>query len=124
MSEVKPDTVAIVDDDDAVRESLLFLLEVSGQKVEAFAAATDFLNGNHQRIACLLLDQQMPDMTGLELARRLQLADVAIPILLMTGATSPDIVARAATLGIVQVLEKPLDGDDVLAIVEAIMSAT
>lgn len=124
MSEVKPDTVAIVDDDDAVRESLLFLLEVAGHKVEAFTAATDFLNGDHQRIACLLLDQQMPVMTGLELAQRLQLADVAIPILLMTGATSLDIVARAAALGIVRVLEKPLDGDDVLTIVEAIMSGT
>ena len=124
MADVKPDTVAIVDDDDAVRESLIFLLEVAGHKVEGFAAAPDFLNGDHQRVACLLVDQQMPGMTGLELARRLQLADLSIPILLMTGATSPDIVARASTLGIVRVLEKPMDGDDVLAIVEAIMSAT
>jgi two-component system, LuxR family, response regulator FixJ len=118
---MKPDTVAIADDDDGVRDSLQFLLEAAGHKVEAFAAAADFPNGAHQHIACLLLDHQMPAMTGLELVQRLQLSGVAIPILLMTDATSPNLVTRAVALGIVRVLEKPMDGDDVLAIVEATM---
>ena len=58
----KRDTVAIVDDDDGVRGSLRFLSEAAGYTVEAFAAATDLLNADHQNIACLPLDQQMPAM--------------------------------------------------------------
>ena len=52
--------VAIVDDDDGVRGFLRFLSEAAGYTVEAFAAATDVLNADHQNIACLPLDQQMP----------------------------------------------------------------
>jgi FixJ family two-component response regulator len=111
--------VAIVDDNDGVRESLRFLLEAAGYTVEAFAAATDFLNTDHQHIACLLLDQ--PAMTGLELAKQLKLAGVAVPTLLMTGAPSRAITAQAVALGVVRVLEKPMDGDDVLDLVEATM---
>lgn len=67
----KRDIVAIVDDDDGVRGSLRFLSEAAGYTVEAFAAATDLLNADHQNIACLPLDQQMPAMTGRELANSL-----------------------------------------------------
>jgi CheY-like chemotaxis protein len=118
----KCDIVAIVDDDDGVRESLRFLLEAAGYTVEAFAAATDFLNADHQNIACLLLDYQMPAMTGLELAKQLKLAGITMPIALMTGALSSAIAAQAVALGIVRVLEKPMDGNDVLDLVEATMT--
>ena len=99
VSRLKRDIVAIVDDDDGVRESLRFLLEAAGYTVEAFAAAADFLNADHQNIACLLLDHQMPAMTGLELAKHLKLAEVAMPIVLMTGALSSAIAAQAVVLG-------------------------
>ena len=102
---------------------LRFLLEAAGYTVEAFAAATDFLNADHQNIACLPLDHQMPAMTGLELAKHLKLAEVAMPIVLMTGALSSAIAAHAVALGIVRVLEKPMDGDDVLDLVEATMTS-
>ena len=81
----KRDIVAIVDDDDGVRGFLRFLSEAAGYTVEAFAAATDVLNADHQNIACLPLDQQMPAITGRELARQLKLAGVAVPTLLMTA---------------------------------------
>jgi FixJ family two-component response regulator len=100
--------------------SLRFLSEAAGYTVEAFAAATDLLNADHQNIACLPLDQQMLAMTGRELAKRLKLAGVAIPTLLMTGAPSA-IAAHAAALEIVTVLERPMDGDDVLDLVETAM---
>ena len=119
----KRDVVAIVDDDDGVRESLRFLLEAAWYTVEAFSAATDFLNADHQNITCLLLDHQMAAMTGLELAKHLKLAEVAMPIVLMTGALSSAIAAQAVVLGIVRVLEKPMDGDDVLDLVEATMTS-
>ena len=65
----------------------------------------------------------MPAMTGRELAKQLKLAGVAIPTLLMTGAPSSAIAAHAAALEIVTVLERPMDGDDVLDLVETAMSS-
>jgi FixJ family two-component response regulator len=62
-------------------------------------------------------------MTGLELAKHLKLAEAAMPIVLMTGALSSAIAAQAVALGIVRVLEKPMDGDDVLDLVEATMTS-
>ena len=121
MAEAKPDTIAVVDDDRAVRDSLRFLLETVGHKVETFVGATDFLRAEFRRVACLLLDHHMPGMTGLEPAEHLNAAGVTIPILLITGAPSPAIVARAAKLGITRVLEKPPDEDDILTFIDAAM---
>ena len=75
--------------------------------------------GNGARTACLIIDQHMPGMTGLELAQKLRDDDDAIPILLITGSPSPAIVARAAQLGIVKVLEKPPEEADLLNFVGA-----
>jgi two-component system, LuxR family, response regulator FixJ len=111
--------VAIVDDDAAVRDSLRFLLEVVGHPVETFASAAEFLNAEQQRLACLILDHHMPEMTGLELAERLRADGSGIPILLITGSPSPAIVARAAELGIYRVLAKPRAEEDLLSFVNA-----
>ncbi len=99
-------TFAIVDDDLAVRNSLQTLLDVMGYHGEAFESAAEFLSADLQDLACLILDYQMPNMTGLELAERLRADGAAIPILLVTGSPSPAIVTRAAELGI-NVLNKP-----------------
>ena len=106
MTEAERRTVAIVDDDHAVRDSLRFLLEVIGYTVELFASAADFLQANVRDFACLILDHHMPNMTGLELAERLRAGGAVIPILLITSSPSPTITARAATLG-VKLLDKP-----------------
>ena len=68
MTEAERRTVAVVDDDLAVRDSLRFLLEVMGYPVELFASAAEFLQANVPDFACLILDHHMPNMTGLELA--------------------------------------------------------
>jgi two-component system response regulator FixJ len=119
MAATQRDTVAIVDDDDAVRNSLRFLLEIFGHKVETFSRAAEFLKSELGHITCLILDHHMPEMTGLQLAAHLRAMGVVIPILLVTGAPSPYIVAQAAEIGVDRVLEKPPDDDEVLAFVEA-----
>src|SRR6185295_13117940 len=98
VTEAERRKVAIVDDDLAVRESLRFLLEITGHTVETFASAAEFLAANTEHLACLILDHPMPAMTGLELTERLRTDGIGIPILLITGSPSPEIVARAAEL--------------------------
>ena len=122
VAETERRTVAIVDDDHAVRDSLKFLLEVAGHVVETFASAAEFLEAEIRNLACLILDHHMPHMTGLELAERLRADGSAIPILLVTGSPSPPIAARAAELGIDRVLAKPFDEDDLLSFVNATRS--
>jgi two-component system, LuxR family, response regulator FixJ len=119
MTEAEHPIIGVVDNDDDVRASIQFLLEVAGHAVETFASAGDLLNAEPRRFACLVLDHHMPRMTGLELAERLRADGVAIPILLITGIPSPMIIARAAELGIDRVLEKPFDEEDLLGFVNA-----
>ena len=122
MVEVKQPTIAVVDDDDAVRDSLRFLLEVIGHQAATFASAAEFLKAEMQWLGCLILDHHMPGMTGLELVERLRSDGASIPILLITGSPSPSIVARAAELGIDRVLEKPATEEDLLDFVNATQS--
>lgn len=119
---MRKDKIAVVDDDDGVRYSLCFLLEIFGHKVEAFASAPEFLAADIAEIGCLILDHHMPHMTGLELAAHLRASKNPIPILLVTGAPSPAIVARAAELGVCNVLEKPPAEQDVLAFINKVMA--
>ena len=118
MTGIERRKVAIVDDDAAVRDSLRFLLETIGHSVETFASGAEFLKADRERLACLILDHHMPEMTGLELAERLRADGAGIPILLVTGSRSPAIVARAAEVGINRVLEKPLIEEDLLDFID------
>jgi two-component system response regulator FixJ len=111
--------VGIVDDDPAVLDSLKFLLEVVGYRVSTYASAAAFLGDGATAPTCLIIDQHMPGMTGLELAQKLRDDHDSIPILLITGSPSPAIVTRAAQLGIVNVLEKPPEEADLLNFVDA-----
>lgn len=110
--------VAVVDDDLAVLDSLKFLLETAGYRVAAYSSATAFLDDRLSRPACLIVDQHMPAITGLELVARLREEDAAVPALLITGAPSAAIEARARQLGI-KLLEKPPAEDDVLTFIDA-----
>jgi FixJ family two-component response regulator len=119
MTEAERRTGAIVDDDYGVLDSFRLLLEVIGYPVEIFASAAEFLRANVQHFACLILDHHMPNMTGLELARRLRADGEVIPILLITGSPSLTLTASAAELGIERVLEKPLNDEDLLDFVNS-----
>ena len=112
MSEATQRSIAIVDDDSAVRDSLRFLLEVVGHSVETFDSAAGFLSAKIQNLACLILDHHA-SYDRLEFAEILRVDGAAIRILLITGVASPAIFARATELGI-KVLEKPLGDEELL----------
>ncbi len=101
--------VAVIDDDEAVRDSLRFLLETAGFGVDTFASACQFLAASisHPCI-CLLVDQHMPHLTGLDFLRRLREIGQMPRVALMTGSPSADLTRQALELGVVAVLEKPL----------------
>jgi two-component system, LuxR family, response regulator FixJ len=107
--------VAVVDDDAAVRDSLRFLLETAGYGVATYASAAEFLQEAQQgELMCLVTDQHMPELTGLQMIARLRAKAVSLPVALITGSVSADLVCRAQELSVALVLEKPLDDDMLL----------
>lgn len=111
--------VVVVDDDDAVRDSLRFLLETAGYDVLTFGSAGEFLSSpDVGEPACVLVDQHMPRITGLELVARLRETWPALPVALMTGSPSAELTRRAFELGVTDMLEKPLQEERLLQFVE------
>jgi two-component system, LuxR family, response regulator FixJ len=111
---------AVIDDDRSILDSVQFLLLTAGYSSRTYESAQSFLD--EHRVpdpACMILDHNMPQMTGLELARHLRGQGVGIPILLITGWLSPFITTHATELGIAKVLEKPANEDELLAFVSA-----
>jgi FixJ family two-component response regulator len=111
--------IAVVDDDDAVRDSLRFLLEAAGFTVVTYSSAAQFMSeATPDDLGCLLVDQHMPDVTGLQLVTRLRNQGVGLPIALITGSPSADLNRLAHELGVANVLEKPLDDAVLLEFIE------
>jgi FixJ family two-component response regulator len=111
--------VAIVDDDDEVRDVLRVLLESAGHSVETFRSGGDFLkHARLDEIACLVVDQRMPEMSGVALISTIAKRGMTIPSLLITGAHDAEIAREAETLGAMTVLEKPLSSQELLRFVE------
>ncbi|MDE5446254.1 response regulator [Bradyrhizobium hipponense] len=107
-SSAKP-TVYVVDDDAAVLGSLRFLLETDGFVVRTFRNATALLNAaSPPRADCYVIDYKMPDINGIELARRLRQSDGDTPVILITGYPHGNISTRAAAAGVKDVILKPL----------------
>lgn len=113
--------VHIVDDDEAVRNSLAFLLSNSGFAVRTHLTATAFLEqAVSVRNGCLITDLRMPDMNGVELLRRLRAADALLPAIVITGHADVQMAVEAMKNGALDFIEKPFS-DDVL--VESITRA-
>jgi len=110
--------IAIVEDDPGVLESLSFMLQTAGYEVATYNGAATFLRDDQGQALGLIIDQHMPQMTGLELAQELRTRGDARPILLITAAPSPSIHALANELGIERVLEKPLADADLFEFIE------
>jgi FixJ family two-component response regulator len=105
------DVIAVVDDDLAVRNSLKFALEVEGFGVHVYPNAQALLDdGKLAECRCLVVDQNMPIMTGLELVARLRDRSVFVPIILITSQPSPVLRRRAENAG-VPIVEKPFLGN-------------
>lgn len=112
--------IAIVDDDIAVLESTRLLLEIAGHQVETFASPCDFLaQAANDTFDCLILDHHMPRLTGLELARRLRSQGSTMPIMLITGSLTPDIVIRARDMHLEKVVEKPASEGELMDFIAA-----
>ena len=110
--------VAIVDDDGDVREVLDALLESAGHTVKTYAQGQQLLDDPELGdVACLVVDQRMPAMTGLSLLRRLHSAGRTIPCVLITGRPEPRIAAEARQLGAIDVLAKPIEWEKLLQLV-------
>ena len=119
MTDNHQGAVAVIDDDPEVLDSLKSFLQGAGYQVGIYISAMAFLEDRTLQPACLVLDQNMPQMTGLELAAKLRAQGTATPILLISGALSPAIRARAALIGIEKVLDKPAAGEDLLSFIDA-----
>jgi len=102
--------IHIVDDDEAIRDSLILLLQSEGLKARAYAAAREFLDGfEASTLACVLLDMRMPDMNGLELLRELTARQIEIPVIMMTAYGDIPMAVHAIQEGAVDFVEKPVD---------------
>jgi FixJ family two-component response regulator len=107
--------VAVVDDDDDVGEVLRGLLETVGYQVATYRSAEEFLAAARPaQLGCLIIDQNMPHMTGLDLLRQLEQRNIATPVLLITGAHDQEVVRQAMELGVMRVLDKPIATGELL----------
>ncbi len=108
-------TVFIVDDDSSVRKGLTRLIRSAGFNVESFASAREFLDsGNLERPGCIILDVQMPEMTGPELQKALGKTQNCLPIIFLSAHGDVPITAQAMKNGAVDFLTKPVDGTDLI----------
>lgn len=112
-------TVFIVDDDEAVRDSLSWLMKSAGLQAETFASADDFLNGYEGgKPGCLILDIRMPGMNGLELQSRLSDRGVRLPIIIISGHADVPMAVRALKAGAFDFIEKPFNDELLLDLVQ------
>src|ERR1700716_126732 len=116
-----PHTVSVVDDETSVREAMESLLRSAGYTVRLFASAEDFLSsGNQGATACLIVDLQMPGMSGLDLQRRCSHGTRRIPIIFLTGHYDHESRKKAMNAGALAFFRKPFPEQ---ALMEAVRSA-
>jgi two-component system response regulator FixJ len=115
--------VHIVDDDEAARNSLSFLLSSAGHPVRLYDSATAFLDelGNIGG-GCLITDIRMPGMTGLELIHALKAKSCALPTIVITGHGDVPLAVEAMKAGAVDFIEKPFDDAAILSAVQAALA--
>jgi FixJ family two-component response regulator len=116
----QPDAViAIVDDDPSVREGLESLIRSAGWRVETFASAQEFLaRPRAEAPSCLILDLQLPGLSGLDLQKRMAEVEQEIPIVFLTGHGNIPASVQAMKAGAVEFLTKPFDEQDLLRAIE------
>jgi FixJ family two-component response regulator len=113
MHRVNP-RVFVVDDDRSIRESLSDLIRSAGLNVHTFASAQEFLISQRPDVpSCLVLDVQLPGLSGLDLQQKLAEGNAPIPIIFITGYGDVPMTVQAMKAGAVEFLTKPF-GDDVL----------
>lgn len=117
---VQPAIVHVIDDDDAVRDSLAFLFESADLAVATHASAVAFLAEAPRLVGgCVVTDVRMPEMNGIELLKRLREIGVTLPVIVITGHADIALAVEAMKSGAVDFMEKPFDDEVMLRAVKA-----
>ena len=118
-------TIVIVDDDTAFRESLETLFWVMEIKTRSYQSGTAFLESRDTSgDICVLLDYRLPGIDGLDVLRALTALPCRPPVLLVSGDASPRVKERALALGAAATLDKPVNGPQLLETIETALQAT
>lgn len=116
MASAEKRLVHIVDDDQAIRRSVGFMLKTSGHRVESYESGADLLKkSSNLDQGCILLDIRMPGMDGLEVQQALQEKGVGLPVIIMTGHGDVTLAVKAMKAGAVDFIEKPFEKEVLLA---------
>ena len=114
--------IIVVDDDEAVRDSLRVSLEAAGHVVETYSSGVEFLGAVIAgRRGCLILDLHMPDLNGIEVLRTLQRDRIALPTILITGNANARMKADAANAGAFTIIDKPIRAELLLDSINRIL---
>ncbi len=112
--------VRVIDDDEALRESLVFLLRTARIDVESYASASAFLEAPPDpRLGCVITDVRMPGLSGIDLLRRLHELKISVPVIVITGHGDVPLAVEAMRAGAIDFLEKPFDDEVLLASVRS-----
>jgi FixJ family two-component response regulator len=118
-------TVFVVDDDISVRESLADLIRISGWRIEVFGSALEFLERPHASVpSCVVLDLRLPDLSGLELQRRIVADRSEMPIIFLTGYSDVPIAVQAMKAGAIEFFMKPFDDEKLLTAIDRALEAS
>lgn len=116
--------VHLIDDDEAVRASLVFLLEMADLPARAYASAQAFLEvAESLHSGCVVTDVRMPGMSGLELIRRLKERRVTLPVIVITGHGDVALAVEAMRAGVLDFLEKPFEDEALLTSIRSALNA-
>ena len=113
-------TVHVIDDDDALRESLAFLLSTARIAVATYPSAAAFIEAiPAAELSCVITDVRMPGMSGIDLLKRLREMKIDVPVIVITGHGDVPLAVEAMKVGAIDFLEKPFDDEVLLASVRA-----
>lgn len=115
--------VHVIDDDEAMRQSLAFLLGAVGMEVQTYESAVAFLKvAPDVKAGCVITDVRMPELSGVELLRRLRELKLGIPVIVITGHGDVPLAVEAMKIGALDFLEKPFDDEVLLASVRSALN--
>lgn len=117
------DIVHVIDDDEALRKSLAFLLRAAKVEVQTYDSATSFLdNLSKVKSGCIVTDVRMPGMSGVDLLKRLQQLKLGLPVIVITGHGDVALAVEAMKCGAVDFLEKPFDDEVLLTAIRSALN--
>lgn len=116
--------VYVIDDDLAVQDSMKALLESADLEVQTFATGPDFLKAvDHDSHGCVILDLDLPVMTGLEVLDHLATTHIDLPVILITGRADKEVLRRSKTSSAAALLEKPMSEDMLLGTIANVLNS-